>query len=186
MPTNLITLENAYYDGFSLSWAAVSGAVKYHINLNGRGPWATSSYNYEITDTNIEARLADWENVFSIIVSSEDANGNISPIGSSSLCRTLVDHGAIIISEDGLDYLGNWLNLSEASSYTGIQLSAKGCANINLPSFGSGVTKFAVVIAEGTGYNAIPYVRTEDECLFVSFPLLANKTVDFQIIPFIS
>lgn len=186
MPTNLITLERTYFDGFSLSWGAVSGAVKYHVNLVGRGPWATSSYSYETTDTSLVVRLTDWENAYSITVSSEDAGSNITPIDNPSLCRTSVDHGIVVIIEDTLEYLENWLNMSAATEYPSVTLSASGCASVTLPSFGSSVTKFALVMAEGDGYNAIPYPKTEDMFLFVNFPQLARETVSFQIIPFLT
>ena len=186
MPTNLITLEQSYFDGFSLSWAAVSGAVKYHINLRGKGPWATSSYNYETTDTNIVARLTDWENAYSITISSEDANSQITPIGNSSLCRTLMDHGAVVILDESLRYLDQWISMPEATDYPDVVLSGTGCASVELPSFTSGVTKFALIIADGEQYNVIPYPRTEDPFLFVHFPQLANETVSFQIAPFLT
>ena len=186
MPTNLITLERSYFDGFSLKWAEVSGAVKYHVNLRGKGPWATSSYNYEAKFPNIVARLADWENTYSITVSSEDANAQITPIGNPSLCRTLVDHGTVVIVEESLTYLNQWLNMSEATDYPDVVLSGTGCASVELPSFGSGVTKFALIIADGAKYNVIPYPRTEDTFLFVHFPQWENQTVSFQLVPFIA
>ena len=186
MPTNQITLNKTYFDGFSLSWNAVGEAVMYHVNLNGKGPWATTSYDYSTTETSIEARLADWENQFSIVLSYETANGTIIQMGDTSACRTLTDHGSVVILDEHVDYLNTWLNFSEEQSFNDIVLSGNGCATVRLSAFSSGVVKYAIVMEmnEG-GYNVIPYNKTNDPFLAVHFPLLGGETVSFKVVPFI-
>lgn len=185
MPTNQITLNKTYFDGFSLRWDAIGDAVRYHVKLTGKGPWATTNYDYSTTDTFIDARLVDWENQFSIALYYEVANGTIVQMGDTSACRTLTDHGDVVILDEHIDYLKHWLDFSEEQSFDDVVLSTEGCATVRLGAFASGVVKYAVVMSiSGSEYNVIPYNKTNDAFLAVHFPLLSGQTVSFKVIPF--